>query len=131
MRHARPRMFTESEFSRKTIGDVDVIWHDGLYHLFHLVLPNHDFIAHAISDNGLNWRRVDNALFIGDPGSWDDLMLWTMAVSAARTMATTFKRAPYTDRSAPRRARARARARASFGPGAPAGIATRLQVRPA
>ena len=74
-------MFAESAWSRKTIGDVDVVWHDGLYHLFHLVLPNHDFIAHAISDNALNWRRVDNALFIGDPGSWDDLMLWTMHVT--------------------------------------------------
>lgn len=74
-------MFSESEWSRKSIGDVDVVFHDGLYHLFYLVLPNHDFIAHAISDNALNWRRVDNALFIGDPGSWDDLMLWTMHVS--------------------------------------------------
>ncbi|QDV53980.1 glycoside hydrolase family protein [Gimesia fumaroli] len=74
-------MFSESTWSRKSIGDVDVVYHDGLYHLFHLVLPNHDFIAHAISDNALNWRRVDNALFIGDPGSWDDLMLWTMHVS--------------------------------------------------
>ena len=75
-------MFSESSWSRKTIGDVDVLYHGGLYHLFHLVLPNHDFVAHAISDNGLNWRRVDNALFIGNPGSWDDLMLWTMHVSA-------------------------------------------------
>jgi len=74
-------MFFESSWSRKSIGDVDVVYHDGLYHLFHLVLPNHDFIAHAISDNALNWRRVDNALFIGDPGSWDDLMLWTMHVT--------------------------------------------------
>ena len=74
-------MFAESPWSRKTIGDVDVVYHDGLYHLFHLVLPNHDFIAHAISDNAINWRRVDNALFIGDPGSWDDLMLWTMHVT--------------------------------------------------
>tara|TARA_R110002111_G_scaffold259308_1_gene329215 strand:- start:13201 stop:14814 length:1614 start_codon:yes stop_codon:yes gene_type:complete len=74
-------MFSESTWSRKSIGDVDVVYHDGLYHLFHLVLPNHDFIAHAISDNALNWRRVDNALFIGDPGSWDDLMLWTMHVT--------------------------------------------------
>lgn len=75
-------MFFESSWSRKSIGDVDVIYHEGLYHLFHLVLPNHDFIAHAISDNAINWRRVDNALFIGDPGSWDDLMLWTMHVSS-------------------------------------------------
>lgn len=74
-------MFGETSSSRKAIGDVDVVFHDGLYHLFHLVLPNHDFIAHAISDNAINWRRVDNALFIGNPGSWDDLMLWTMHVS--------------------------------------------------
>lgn len=74
-------MFSETEGSRKTIGDVDVLFHDGLYHLFHLVLPNHDFIAHAVSTNGINWRRINNALFIGDPGSWDDLMLWTMHVS--------------------------------------------------
>ncbi|MEQ8847454.1 glycosyl hydrolase [Botrimarina sp.] len=74
-------MFTETEGSRKAIGDVDVLYHDGLYHLFHLVLPNHDFIAHAVSTDAINWRRVNNALFIGDPGSWDDLMLWTMAVS--------------------------------------------------
>jgi len=74
-------VYTESEGSRKAIGDVDVLYHDGLYHLFHLVLPNHDFIAHAVSTDAINWRRVNNALFIGDPGSWDDLMLWTMAVS--------------------------------------------------
>lgn len=75
-------MFAETDGSRKTIGDVDVVFHNGLFHLFHLVLPNHDFIAHAVSTNGVNWRRVNNALFIGDPGSWDDLMLWTMHVSA-------------------------------------------------
>lgn len=74
-------MFSESANSRKAIGDVDVVYHDGLYHLFHLVLPNHDFIAHAVSTDGINWRRVANALFIGDPGSWDDLMLWTMHVT--------------------------------------------------
>lgn len=71
----------EAAISRKTMGDVDVVYHDGLYHLFHLVLPNHDFIAHAVSEDGLHWRRVDNALFIGHPGSWDDSMLWTMAIS--------------------------------------------------
>lgn len=74
-------MFAETDGSRKTIGDVDVAYHDGLFHLFHLVLPNHDFIAHAVSTDGIHWRRVNNALFIGDPGSWDDLMLWTMHVS--------------------------------------------------
>ncbi len=74
-------MFGEQAATRKIIGDIDVVYHDGLYHLFHLVLPNHDFIAHAVSDNGINWRRIRNALFIGDPGDWDDLMLWTMHIS--------------------------------------------------
>ncbi|MEV8466923.1 hypothetical protein AB0T83_09050 [Fluviibacterium sp. DFM31] len=60
---------------------MDVLYHEGLYHLFHLVLPNHDFIAHAVSSDGMSWRRVKNALFVGDPGSWDDDMLWTMHVS--------------------------------------------------
>lgn len=74
-------MFGETTGSRKAIGDVDVLYHEGLYHLFHLVLPNHDFIAHAVSTDGIHWRRLRNAIFIGDPGSWDDLMLWTMHVS--------------------------------------------------
>lgn len=74
-------MYTETAGSRKTLGDVDVLYHDGIYHLFHLVLPNHDFIAHAVSDNCLSWRRVENALFLGHPGSWDDSMLWTIHVS--------------------------------------------------
>ena len=75
-------MYREAAGTRKTMGDVDVLYHDGLYHLFHLVLPNHDFIAHAISEDGFAWYRVENALFIGHPGSWDDSMLWTMHVSA-------------------------------------------------
>ena len=74
-------MYASHGFLRSDIGDVDVVFHDGLYHLFHLVLPNHDFIAHAVSDDGLNWRRVKNALFVGEPGAWDDDMLWTMHVS--------------------------------------------------
>ena len=68
-------------FSSSEIGDVDVVCHDGLFHLFHLVLPNHDYIAHAVSDDGLSWTRVQNALFISDPGGWDDDMLWTMHVT--------------------------------------------------
>ncbi len=74
-------MFSETDGSRKAIGDIHVLFHDGLYHLFHLVLPNHDFIAHAVSTDAIHWRRVRNAIFLGDPGSWDDLMLWTMHVS--------------------------------------------------
>lgn len=74
-------MYASHGFLRSDIGDVDVVYHRGLYHLFHLVLPNHDFIAHAVSSDGLSWRRVKNALFVGDPGAWDDDMLWTMHVS--------------------------------------------------
>lgn len=74
-------MYTSYGFREVEVGDIDVV-HDGArFHLFHLVLPNHDYIAHAISDDGLNWRRVANALFIGEPGTWDDDMLWTMHVS--------------------------------------------------
>ncbi len=74
-------MYTGYGFRDFEIGDVDVIRYEEQFHLFHLVLPNHDYIAHAISDDGLNWRRVKNALFISDPGAWDDDMLWTMHVS--------------------------------------------------
>ncbi|HKI56307.1 MAG TPA: hypothetical protein VKB31_04085 [Trueperaceae bacterium] len=68
-------------FRVSEIGDVEVVRHGGLYHLFHLVLPNHDYIAHAVSEDGLSWERVENAIFINDPGGWDDDMLWTMSVS--------------------------------------------------
>lgn len=74
-------MYSEPIGSRKTLGDVDVLYHDGIYHLFHLVLPNHDYVAHAVSNDCFSWRRVENAIFIGDPGSWDDSMLWTVHVS--------------------------------------------------
>jgi beta-fructofuranosidase len=74
-------MYAGYGFRTSEIGDVDVIYHDGTFHLFHLVLPNHDFIAHAVSSDGLTWRRVGNALFISDPASWDDDMLWTMQVT--------------------------------------------------
>lgn len=74
-------MYSGSGFKHSELGDVDVIKVDNVYHLFHLILPNHDYIAHAISTDGCIWRRVKNALFIGDPGTWDDDMLWTMHVS--------------------------------------------------
>jgi beta-fructofuranosidase len=74
-------MYPGYGFRAYEIGDVDVIRHNGLYHLFHLTLPNHDYIAHAVSEDALRWRRVKNALFISDPKAWDDDMLWTMHVS--------------------------------------------------
>lgn len=74
-------MYSGYGFRKFEIGDVDVVWHDGLFHLFHLTLPNHDYIAHAISRDGIKWERVKNALFVGDPRAWDDDMLWTMHIT--------------------------------------------------
>jgi beta-fructofuranosidase len=74
-------MYTGHGFRNFEIGDVDVIVHDGVYHLFHLTLPNQVYIAHAVSEDGLSWHRVKNALFISDPLFWDDDMLWTMHIS--------------------------------------------------
>ena len=74
-------MYAGYGFRKFEIGDVDVLFANGKFHLFHLVLPNHDYIAHAVSEDGLAWQRVENALFIGQPGDWDDDMLWTMHVS--------------------------------------------------
>lgn len=73
-------MYTSSGFSDFEVGDITVIIHNGVYHLFHLIIPNHDYIAHAVSKDGISWKRVKNALFVGDPGEWDDDMLWTMDV---------------------------------------------------
>ncbi len=74
-------MYAGFGFRSSEIGDVEVVHSGGLFHLFHLVLPNHDFVAHAVSRDGLSWERVDNAIFISNPGAWDDDMLWTMSVS--------------------------------------------------
>lgn len=76
-------MYTGSGFRDWEIGDIEVFKIEETYHLFHLIIPNHDYIAHAISRDGYNWRRVKNALFVGHPGEWDDDMLWTMDVSEA------------------------------------------------
>jgi beta-fructofuranosidase len=73
-------MYSGAGFSDWEIGDITVYFHNGEYHLFHLIIPNHDYIAHAVSNDGLSWRRTKNAVFVGDPGEWDDDMLWTMHV---------------------------------------------------
>jgi beta-fructofuranosidase len=86
-----PRMYTGHGFSEWGIGDVDVVKVDGTYHLFHLMLPNHAYIAHAISRDGLTWERVPNALFVGDPGAWDDDMLWTMHVTRDPASPATWR----------------------------------------
>jgi len=74
-------MYTGHGFNQWGLGDLDVVKLAGEFHLFHLVLPNHAYIAHAVSDDGVHWRRVKNALFLGEPDEWDDDMLWTMHVT--------------------------------------------------
>jgi beta-fructofuranosidase len=73
-------MYAGSGFKDWEIGDVEVHVNNGTYHLFHLIIPNHDYIAHAVSKDGITWDRVNNALFVGHPGAWDDDMIWTMDV---------------------------------------------------
>ncbi len=80
MQQIQRRFYSGSGFSDWEIGDVTIILHNGVYHLFHLIIPNHDYIAHAVSKDCISWKRVKNALFVGDPGEWDDDMLWTMHV---------------------------------------------------
>ena len=84
-------MYSGRGFEASELGDVDVFCHEGMFHLFHLVLPNHDYIAHAVSRDGFLWRRVKNALFIGEPGDWDDDMLWTMHVSRDPDWPSSFR----------------------------------------
>ncbi len=84
-------MYTGHGFNKWGIGDVDVVKVDDIFHLFHLVLPNHAYIAHAVSTDGLHWKRVKNALFISDPGAWDDGMLWTMHVSRDPDKASAWR----------------------------------------
>lgn len=68
-------------FSRTPeIGDIEVFVKDEEIHLFHLILPNHDIIAHAVSRDGLVWEELPDALRTGNPGSYDDDMLWTPSV---------------------------------------------------
>ena len=51
-------MYSGSGFKDWEIGDVEVHLHNGIYHLFHLIIPNHDYIAHAVSKDGISWERI-------------------------------------------------------------------------
>ncbi len=51
--------------------------------MFHLVIPNRDLIAHAVSFDGLSWEAVAPALRTGNPGDWDDDMIRTVSVTRA------------------------------------------------
>jgi beta-fructofuranosidase len=64
------------------LGDIEVVvGDDGRLHLFHLTLPNHDVVHHAVSSDGLKWEPLPPALRTGDPGDCDDDQIWTMSVT--------------------------------------------------
>lgn len=71
-------MYYSPGYQASEVGDVDVIVHEDRIHLFHLTLPNHDVVGHLVSDDGLTWQTLPNALTTGDPGSFDDDQIWTM-----------------------------------------------------
>lgn len=74
-------MYTDAGFTPSQLGDIDVVV-DGSdrIHLFHLILPNHDVVSHLVSDDGLSWERLPDAIYVGAPGECDDDMIWTMHV---------------------------------------------------
>jgi beta-fructofuranosidase len=74
-------MYAPRGFRRDELGDVEVLPHEGRLHLFHLTLPNHDRVAHLVSDDGLRWERRPDALRTGPPGAFDDDMIWTVSVT--------------------------------------------------
>jgi beta-fructofuranosidase len=64
------------------LGDIEVVaGEDGRLHLFHLTLPNHDVVHHAVSRDGLTWEPLPAAIRTGDPGDCDDDQIWTMSVT--------------------------------------------------
>jgi sucrose-6-phosphate hydrolase SacC (GH32 family) len=73
-------VYTPRGFGSSELGDIDMIEHRGRLHVLHLVLPNHDRVAHIVSDDGLHWTALPDALRTGDPGEFDDDMIWTMGV---------------------------------------------------
>lgn len=74
-------MVAPTGFGLSEVGDVEVFPHGEEIHLFHLTLPNHDLVQHAVSTDGLSWTAQPPALRTGDPGDCDDDMIWTMSVT--------------------------------------------------
>lgn len=74
-------MYTPHGLSHTELGKFDVFPTPERLHLFHLTLPNHDVVLHAVSDDGLAWRGAPNALYCGDPGDCDDDQIWSVSVT--------------------------------------------------
>ena len=74
-------MYAPAGFGLSEVGDVEVCPVGDQLHLFHLTLPNHDLVQHAVSDDGLAWRALPHAMRTSDPGACDDDQIWTMSVT--------------------------------------------------
>ena len=74
-------MYAPPGFGLAEVGDVEVFPEGDRLHLFHLTLPNHDVVQHVVSEDGLAWTALPNALRTSDPGACDDDQIWTMSVT--------------------------------------------------
>ncbi|HLZ07273.1 MAG TPA: hypothetical protein VKT80_01705 [Chloroflexota bacterium] len=74
-------MYAPRGFGLSEVGDVEVFPDGHRIHLYQLTLPNHDTIQHVVSDDGLAWSPLPDALRTGEPGDCDDDMIWTMSVT--------------------------------------------------
>lgn len=74
-------MYTPRGCGVSELGDIEVVPRGNELHLFHLTLPNHDVVQHAVSRDGLSWTPLPAALRTGDPGAIDDDQIWTMSVT--------------------------------------------------
>ncbi|MDQ3412871.1 MAG: hypothetical protein M3509_12225 [Chloroflexota bacterium] len=74
-------MYVPRGFGYSEVGDIEVFPLGDELHLFHLTLPNHDLVQHAVTTDGLSWRGLPAALRTSDPGACDDDQIWTMSVT--------------------------------------------------
>ncbi len=77
-------MYAPGGFLGSELGDVEVVPRGDELHLFHLTLPNHDVVGHAVTRDGIEWHPRTPALRTGDPGEPDDDQIWTMGVAEER-----------------------------------------------
>jgi len=69
-------MLTTRGWSQIELGDPDVLaWEDRL----HLFTPTRSAVVvdHFVSDDGMHWEHLPNAITIGAPGEPDDDQIWT------------------------------------------------------
>jgi hypothetical protein len=78
-------VYAPGGFGLSELGDIEVVADGDHLHLFHLTLPSHDVVQHAVSRDGLRWDPMPAALRTGDPGACDDDQIWTMSVAATTT----------------------------------------------